>query len=148
MNELEQKKLVTKLIQAANLISKNRLSKASYFEIPEEKIIKYAEEHNISKEEMIEALQFYFEPMEILSFDQYLDGGTTKVKTNKGAFSFDKRIRSKTCGSLYAGYPKDDNSNIIEDGKEIEEQIIKALKNYKHKFYQDSIDYFIKMKQK
>jgi hypothetical protein len=48
---------------------------------------------------------------------------------------------------LYKGYPKDDNSNLIENSKELKTHLIESLKNYKDEFYQTSIDYLLKIKQ-
>jgi hypothetical protein len=48
---------------------------------------------------------------------------------------------------LYKGYPKDDNSNLIENSQELETSLIEGLKDYKDEFYQTSIDYLLKIKQ-
>ena len=86
--------------------------------------------------------------MEIKKFEMYLDGGTIELDTDKGIFCFDERIGSNTKGRLYDGYPKDDNSNIIENSEDLENQLIECLKLYKNYSYQRSIDYFINTKQK
>jgi hypothetical protein len=85
--------------------------------------------------------------MEIKKFEMYLDGGTIKLTTDKGIFCFDERIRSSTKGRLYDGYPKDDNSNLIENSVDLEQELIEQLKLFKSDFYQSSIDYFISSKQ-
>lgn len=82
--------------------------------------------------------------MEIKKFEMYRDGGTIELTTDKGIFCFDERIGSNTKGRLYEGYPKRDNSNIIENSYELEEELIDSLKTFKSDFYQSSIDYFIK----
>jgi len=82
--------------------------------------------------------------MYINNFKKYLDGGTIELDTDKGIFCFDERIRSNTKGRLYEGYPKDDNSNLIENSEDLEIELIECLKLYKNNFYQSSIDYFIK----
>jgi hypothetical protein len=87
------------------------------------------------------------ENMEINNFDVYRDGGTIEVVTDKGIFCFDGRIGSNTKGRLYDGYPKSDNSNLIENSESIEAELIEGLKLYKNNFYQESIDYFINSKQ-
>lgn len=46
------------------------------------------------------------------------------------------------------GYPKRDNSNLIENSEDLENELIECLKLYKNDFYQSSIDYFINSKQK
>ena len=66
--------------------------------------------------------------MKITKFSVYKDGGTIEITTDKGIFCFDDRLFSKTSGRLYNGYPKDDDSNLIEDSSELEQEIIKALK--------------------
>jgi hypothetical protein len=86
--------------------------------------------------------------MEINDFTSYLDGGTVEVETNKGVYCFDYRLMTETAGRLYDGYPEDDNSNIIKNSEELENEIIEALKGFRHSFYQDSIDAFIKSRQK
>ena len=86
--------------------------------------------------------------MEIKKFEMYRDGGTIELDTDKGIFCFDGRIDSNTKGRLYKGYPKDDNSNLIENSDDFENQLIECLKLYKNNFYQRSIDYFINSKQK
>ena len=86
--------------------------------------------------------------MEIKKFEMFLDGGTIKITTDEGIFCFDERIGSNTKGRLYQGYPKDDNSNLIETSEDLETELIGCLKLYKNDFYQSSIDYFINSKQK
>ena len=85
--------------------------------------------------------------MEINKFKMYLDGGTIELDTDRGIFCFDERIRSNTKGRLYDGYPKSDNSNLIENSEDLEIELIECLKLYKNDFYQSSIDYFINSKQ-
>jgi hypothetical protein len=85
--------------------------------------------------------------MKIIKFSIYLDGGTVEIITETGVFCFDYRIGSYTKGRLYDGYPKDDNSNLIENSKELENLLIENLKTYKDEFYQTSIDYLVKIKQ-
>jgi hypothetical protein len=86
--------------------------------------------------------------MKIIKFERYRDGGTIEITTDEGIFCFDERIRSLTKGRLYEGYPKEDNSNLIENSEELEAELLDLLKDYKHAFYQVSIDYFLKSKQK
>ena len=73
--------------------------------------------------------------MYINNFKKYLDGGTIELDTDKGIFCFDERIRSNTKGRLYEGYPKDDNSNLIENSEDLEIELIECLKLYKNNFY-------------
>ena len=86
--------------------------------------------------------------MEIKKFKMYLDGGTIELETGKGIFCFDGRIGSNTKGRLYDGYPKSDNSNLIENSDELEDRIIESLKFFHDDFYQSSIERFINSKQK
>ena len=86
--------------------------------------------------------------MEVKKFGTYRDGGTTEITTDKGIFCFDERIGSNTKGRLYRGYPKRDNSNLIENSDDLEQELIDSLKSFKGDFYQDSIDYFIDSRQK
>lgn len=84
--------------------------------------------------------------MKILSIDSYLDGGSIALETDKGIFCFDDRIRSKTKGRLYNGYPEDDNSNIIENYEESEKEIVEALKIYNDDLYKNSIEILMNSK--
>lgn len=86
--------------------------------------------------------------MQIKKLNMYLDGGTVEIITDEGTFCFDNRIKSSTKGRLYNDYPKDDNSNLIENSSALEELLIEKLKNHEDDFYQNSIDYLIKTKQK
>lgn len=86
--------------------------------------------------------------MKIKKFVSYLDGGTIELETDNGTFCFDHRLNTTTEGRLYKGYPKDDNSGLIENSDELETELIEALKLYKNDFCQDSINYFINSKQK
>ena len=67
----------------------------------------------------------------IISVDMYRDGGTYEIKTNKGKICVDGRLLSRTLGYLYAGYPKEDNSNIIKDYLELEKELLSLLVNCK-----------------
>lgn len=81
--------------------------------------------------------------MVIERFNMYLDGGTVEVTTDKGVFCFDNRLRSNTKGRLFGGYPKKDNSNLIENSESLGAEIIENLKTFKDEFYQESIESFI-----
>lgn len=85
--------------------------------------------------------------MKIQKIEEYRDGGTIEIKTDKGTFCFDKRIGSNTVGKLYDGFPKKDNSNLIENSECLEIELIEILKSYKT-IYRGSIDSLIKSKQK
>ena len=76
----------------------------------------------------------------------FLDGGTILIETDQGDYSFDYRLKTSTEGRLYNGMPKNDNSNIIENSNDLENEIIEALKEYKNEFYQNSIDFIINNK--
>ncbi len=86
--------------------------------------------------------------MKINNFKMYRDGGTIELETDKGILCFDERIGSNTKGRIYDGYPKSDNSNLIENSEDLESELIEGLKFYKNDFYQSSIEYFINSKQK
>jgi len=68
--------------------------------------------------------------MKILEIDGYLDGGTIKLSTDVGVFHIDRRLCSTTIGSIYDGYPKDDNSNINKSYSEVKESLLAALSEY------------------
>lgn len=86
--------------------------------------------------------------MEIKSFNLYRDGGTVRLDTDKGIFCFDYRIETKTKGALYKDFPKDDNSNLIENSHDLEKELIESLRHYKDDSCQISIDYFLNLRQK
>ncbi len=83
--------------------------------------------------------------MKILKFEHYRDGGTIEIITDIGTYCFDGRLSKSnlTRGKLFNGYPKNDNSNIIENSKELENEIVEALKKYEDGFYQGVINYFL-----
>lgn len=84
--------------------------------------------------------------MEIVKFEIYKDGGTIEISTDKGVYCFDDRLFSQTKGKLYDGYPKKDNSNLIENSEDLEKEILECLKFYKNDFYQNSINHILKTK--
>lgn len=78
--------------------------------------------------------------MQIKKLNMYLDGGTVEIITDEGTFCFDNRIKSSTKGRLYNDYPKDDNSNLIENSSALEELLIEKLKNHEDDFYHKCYD--------
>jgi len=82
--------------------------------------------------------------MKILNFEEYLDGGSILITTNEGVYCFDNRIHSTTKGKLYNGYPKGNDSNIIENSIKIEKILISALNEYENSFYSSTINNLIK----
>ena len=68
--------------------------------------------------------------MNINNIDSYKDGGTMKLDTTDGVYCIDDRIRTVTKGAIFKGYPKKDNSNIIEDQDSIKSNILEALSEY------------------
>jgi hypothetical protein len=85
--------------------------------------------------------------MKVIEYNEYLDGGTREVVTDEGAYSFDDRLNSTTKGKLYKGYPKDNNSNIVEGAEALvkEQELLKALGEYNtiDNFYYTTIIRFI-----
>jgi len=66
-------------------------------------------------------------------------------------FCFDYRIATTTRGKLFNEYPQKDNSNLIEDSKELEDELLNALIIYSQKKEnqnQPTLDYIIKLRQK
>ena len=68
------------------------------------------------------------EEMKIISYDNFLDGGTLKLETDKGTYFVDGRIGTKTQDEIYDAYPDDEGAKIIS--AEIKEEIKKCLKGY------------------
>lgn len=81
--------------------------------------------------------------MDIINFQVYKDGGTIEIITTEGVFSFDKRLNTTTENELYNGYPKSDNSNLINNSTELKNRIIERLKDFEDEDYQPQIDSFI-----
>jgi hypothetical protein len=79
--------------------------------------------------------------MKILKFDMYLDGGTIKLVTDEEVFCFDNRIKTKTKGDLYKGYPKADNSNLVDD-IELRQELIKLAEEFGDKYLYQAIQSF------
>ena len=68
--------------------------------------------------------------MEIIKIDGYKDGGTIEITTDEGSYCIDDRLFSKTKGSIFCGYPENDNSNIDQYQNEMKEILIEALTKY------------------
>jgi hypothetical protein len=81
--------------------------------------------------------------MKVLKFDVYRDGGTIEITTNEGVFCVDGRINTKTRDAFYFGYPNDDDSNVITNSRNLELEIIEALKSYEDIFFDEAIKLFI-----
>jgi hypothetical protein len=69
--------------------------------------------------------------MEIINIDSYKDGGTIKIVTDSVIYCIDDSIESLYKGKVFIGYPKIDNSNIVDEQIEIKLEILKAIKNFK-----------------
>jgi len=81
--------------------------------------------------------------MKIKKFDKLLDGGTVIITTTDDVeYYIDGRISSDTKDKIYLSYPHD-NKEYLENSEEILKEIVIALKNYNHSFYQTSIDSLI-----
>jgi len=68
--------------------------------------------------------------MEITKIDGYRDGGTIQIITTDEIYCIDGRIKTKTEGIIFLGYPKDDNSNIAPNQDEIKIEMKNALEKY------------------
>ncbi|MDA3780865.1 MAG: hypothetical protein PF487_11705 [Bacteroidales bacterium] len=68
--------------------------------------------------------------MEIIKINGYLDGGTIEIVTTNEIYYIDSRIGTKTRGSIFFGYPNDNNSNIASNQEEIKIEIKNALEKY------------------
>lgn len=71
-----------------------------------------------------------YKNMKILEIEQYLDGGTIEIVTDKGSYCIDSRLFTETENQIYNGYPNDDNSNLITNSKSIKLELLEALKDY------------------
>ena len=68
--------------------------------------------------------------MKIIKIDSCLDGGTIKVVTTDEIYCIDSRIKTRTKGSIFLGYPKDDNSNVVSNQEEIKMAIINEFEKH------------------
>ncbi len=78
--------------------------------------------------------------MKILKINKYKDGGTIILHTDKGDFCIDNRMFSTTKHKVYDGYPKKDNSNLLNNTA-LETELFNELKNYKNSSHQNTIDH-------
>ena len=69
--------------------------------------------------------------MRIEKIDSYRDGGTIIIQTDEGDYCIDDRIRSKTVGKIFIGYPEDDNSNLDNFQDEMKSIILNSLEEFK-----------------
>lgn len=69
--------------------------------------------------------------MDIVGIDRYLDGGTVELSTTSGTFCIDHRVGSETEGSIFLGYPLDDNSNIAPNQHEVKISLKSAIDRYR-----------------
>ena len=70
------------------------------------------------------------EKMKINDLVVYRDGGTILINTNYGDYSIDDRLFSKTKHKLYAGYPEDNNSNLITKDAKLKKELLDAVVVY------------------
>ena len=68
--------------------------------------------------------------MKIKEVSFYLDGGTVVIRTDKGSFCVDSRLHTKTKGKLFYGYPRYDNTNIIDNPETIKNELIECINLY------------------
>lgn len=64
----------------------------------------------------------------IIDIEHYFDGGTYEIVTNNRVICVDGRIATTTKNYLYNGYPKGDNSNIIENQEETKKELLELFK--------------------
>ncbi len=69
--------------------------------------------------------------MKILSFDEYRDGGTIGIRTDKGVFCLDGRGGVQEKGRLFHGYPKKDGSNLVENSAQVIAELLGATLQFK-----------------
>ena len=68
--------------------------------------------------------------MDIIEVGGYTDGGTIQIISSDGNYYIDSRIGTTTKGSIFFGYPKKDNSNIMIDQDSIRKEIKDAVDRY------------------
>jgi len=59
--------------------------------------------------------------MRVSNIEHYFDGGTVAVLTTKGTYFIDRRLETETPMAVYATYPGEKESEIIDDTKLIRE---------------------------
>lgn len=85
--------------------------------------------------------------MKIKEVISYFDGGTIDIVTDRGVYSIDNRLFTKTKGKLFFGYPRDDNKNIMREDEVImiKEELILCLENFPEEKMDSKKDYTIKL---
>ena len=84
--------------------------------------------------------------MKIIKIEVYKDGGTVTITTDMLVYAIDRRLKSKTKGRIFLGYPQYDGSNIIDNSDEIEKEILDGLVKFDFTthFYKNTIISLIK----
>lgn len=72
--------------------------------------------------------------MEILSIDIFKDGGSIFIETDRGNFFIDRRIGSKSKGSLYYGVPEEDDKNKVQYPNDLLNQLRDLINSNDFKF--------------
>ena len=65
--------------------------------------------------------------MVVITVDIFKDGGTIAIKTEKGTFFIDRRIRTETRNAIYNAYPNDPNAKNTE---KMRKPLYMAMKQY------------------
>ena len=83
--------------------------------------------------------------MKIKEVISYFDGGTVDIVTDRGVYSVDSRLFTKTQGKLFFGYPRDDNKNIMrpDEVNKIKDELILCLENFSEEKMDTKKDYII-----
>jgi len=68
--------------------------------------------------------------MKINKITPIRDGGSIELNTSEGIYIIDNRFESNTKGQLYLNYPNDNNDNLIDNQKELAEQLLEGLFHY------------------
>ena len=75
--------------------------------------------------------------MKIIGFTTYKDGGTVRIITQEESYYIDSRLRTKTKGTIYIGYPKDDNSIIADNQEKLKKEILLGVEEYVEHYKDD-----------
>jgi hypothetical protein len=85
--------------------------------------------------------------MKIKEVVSYFDGGTVDIVTDRGVYSVDNRLFTKTPGKLFFGYPRDDNKNIMKEDEVdmIKDELLLCLENFSEEKMDAKKDYLIQL---
>jgi hypothetical protein len=76
----------------------------------------------------------------IKNIEEYFDGGTIEIILENGeSYAIDDRLFTETKYQLYKGYPRDDNSNLIDYPLDTIINLLEMINNYNPNEYDNIV---------